>query len=147
MHQIWIYRQKHLKLPMGIAGSFFELHLPNLVRINFLLSCKNAGTFVVISQVVSDLAKISESVPSIYWGVLAQQWLRCHIVVSISFWRKDIKNLVCQFYEKLLIFIVGLTHTFQKFGGNIWRCSTKHRNPKTFPVLLEFIAKRLISHS
>ena len=46
------------------------LHPPNLVRIHFLPSCKNAEIFVVISQVVSDLAKISVSVPSISWGVL-----------------------------------------------------------------------------
>ena len=50
---------------MGVAGPFFEPHPSNLVRIRFFLSCKNAEIFVVISLGVSDLAKISVSVPSI----------------------------------------------------------------------------------
>ena len=65
MHWIWISRQKRLKLQMGVAGPFFEPHPSNLVRIHFSLSCKNAEIFVVIFQVISNLAKISVSVPSI----------------------------------------------------------------------------------
>ena len=50
---------------MGVAGSIFELHPPNFVRIHIFMSCKNAEIFVMISQVVSDLAKISVSQTSI----------------------------------------------------------------------------------
>ena len=39
----------------------------SLVRIHFFLGCKNAEIFVMISQVVSDSAKISVSVPSSPW--------------------------------------------------------------------------------
>ena len=67
---IWISRQNRLNLQMGVAGPIFEPHPSNLVRIRFYLSCKNAEIFVVIFQVVSNLAKISVSVPSISWGVL-----------------------------------------------------------------------------
>ena len=70
MPWIQISQQKCLKLLVGVAGPFFEPHPSNLVRINFYLSCKNTEIFVVISQVVSNLAKISVSVPSISWGVL-----------------------------------------------------------------------------
>ena len=49
---------------MGVAGPFFEPHPSNLVRINFIFSCINAEIFVVIFQVVSNLAKISVSVLS-----------------------------------------------------------------------------------
>ena len=70
MPRIWISRQKCLKLQMGVAGSFFEPHPSNLVRIHFILSCKSAEIFVVIFQLVSNLAKISVSVPSISRGVL-----------------------------------------------------------------------------
>ena len=37
------------KIEMGVAGSFFEPHPSNLVRIRFFLSCTNAEIFVVIS--------------------------------------------------------------------------------------------------
>ena len=50
---------------MGVASSIFELHPPNFERIHFLMSCKNAEIFVMISEVVSDLAKISVSQMSI----------------------------------------------------------------------------------
>ena len=70
MHWIWISRQKRLKLQMGVAGPFFEPHPSNLVRIHYFLSCENSEIFVVIFQVVSNLAKISVSVPSISRGVL-----------------------------------------------------------------------------
>ena len=63
--QIWISRQKRLKLQMGVASPFFEPRPSNLVRIHFFLSCKSAEIFVVIFQLVSNLAKISVSVPSI----------------------------------------------------------------------------------
>ena len=56
---------------MEEAGLIFKPHPSNLVRIHFLPSCKNAKKFFMISKVVSDLAKISVSVPSISWGVLA----------------------------------------------------------------------------
>ena len=46
---------------MGVAGSNFELHPPNFEIIHFFMSCKNAEILVMISQVFSDLAKISES--------------------------------------------------------------------------------------
>ena len=42
---------------MGVAGPNFEPHPLNLVRIDFFLSCKNAEIFVVIFQVVSNLAR------------------------------------------------------------------------------------------
>ena len=42
-----------------------------MVRIHISLSCKSAENFVIKSQVVLELAKISVSVPSISWGVLA----------------------------------------------------------------------------
>ena len=67
--QIWISRQKCLKLLMDLAGPFFELHPPNLMRIHFFYSCKNAEILVMISLVVSDLAKSVWSAPSISWGV------------------------------------------------------------------------------
>ena len=69
--QIWISRQKRLKLQMVVVGPIFEPHPSNLVRIHSFLSCKNAEIFVLIFQVVSNLAKISVSIPSISWGVLA----------------------------------------------------------------------------
>ena len=50
---------------MGVAGPFFEPHPSNLVRIHYFVSYKNAEIFVMISQIVSELAKISVSVPSI----------------------------------------------------------------------------------
>ena len=50
---------------MGMAGSIFELHPPNVGRIHFFISCENAEIFVMISQMVSDLAKITVSVPFI----------------------------------------------------------------------------------
>ena len=56
---------KMFKASMDLAGPFFELHPLKLVRIHFFRSCKDAKIFVMISQVVSDLAKISVSVPSI----------------------------------------------------------------------------------
>ena len=55
---------------MGMAGSVSELHPPNSERIHLIMSCKNAEIFVMISQVVSDLAKISVSAPSIPREVL-----------------------------------------------------------------------------
>ena len=55
---------------MGVAGSIFEPHPPNFVKIHFFMSCKNAEIFVMISQVVPDLAKISVSQTSISWDVL-----------------------------------------------------------------------------
>ena len=68
--KIWISCQKLLKLPMGVAGLFFEPRPPNLVRIHFELSCKNAETLVLISSAVVELAKISLSVQSISREVL-----------------------------------------------------------------------------
>ena len=65
MPRIWISRQKRLKLLLGVEGPFFEVHPLNLVRIYFFISCKNAEIFEMISQVVSDFANISVSVPSI----------------------------------------------------------------------------------
>ena len=56
---------KRLKHPTGVAEPFFELHPSNLVRIDIGLSCKSAEIFIRISKTVSDLAKISVSVPSI----------------------------------------------------------------------------------
>ena len=53
------------EVEMCVAGSIFELHPPNFVRIHFFMSCKNAEIFVMISQVVPDLAKISVSQTSI----------------------------------------------------------------------------------
>ena len=72
VYWIWISCQKRLNFQMGVAGPFFEPHPSNLVRIHFILSCKSAEIFVVIFQLVSNLAKISVSVLSISWGVLAQ---------------------------------------------------------------------------
>ena len=63
--KIWISHQKCKELLMGIAGPIFELHPSNLVRIHMFLSCKNAENFVIKSQVVLELAKISVSVLSI----------------------------------------------------------------------------------
>ena len=70
MLRIWISRQKLLKLPMGVAGPFFELQPWNLVRIDIGLSCKSAEILIRISQTVSELEKISVSVLSISWDVL-----------------------------------------------------------------------------
>ena len=47
--KIWISCQKPLKLLMGVAGAFFEPRPPNLDRIHFLVSCKNAEILVMIS--------------------------------------------------------------------------------------------------
>ena len=58
-------RIKHLRLPMDVAGLFFEPHPSNLERMHFFFSCKNAEIFITISQIFSELAKISVSVPSI----------------------------------------------------------------------------------
>ena len=52
-------------LEMGVVFSIFEVHPLNLVRINISLSSKNTKIFVVVCQVLSDLAKISVSVFSI----------------------------------------------------------------------------------
>ena len=84
--KIWISRQNLQKHKMGVAGSIFELHPPNFVRIHFFMSCKNAEIFVMISQLVPDLAKISVSETSISWDVLA---LRDHAA------RKDIRQNIC----------------------------------------------------
>ena len=65
VQRIWISCQKRLKLQMGVAGPFFEPRPSNLVRIHFILSCKSAEIFVVIFQLVFNLAKISVSVLSI----------------------------------------------------------------------------------
>ena len=70
VHKIWISRQNRQKHQMGVAGSIFEPHPPNFVRIQFFMSCKNAEIFVMISQVVPDLAKISVSQTSISRDVL-----------------------------------------------------------------------------
>ena len=57
----------------------------NLVRIHFILSCKSAEIFVVIFQLVSNLAKISVSVPSISWGVLGQvNKFQCSLLKSFK---------------------------------------------------------------
>ena len=69
--KIWISHQNRQKYQMGVAGSIFELHPPNFVRIHIFFSCKNAEIFVMISQLVPDLAKISVSETSISWDVLA----------------------------------------------------------------------------
>ena len=57
--------QNRQRLEMDMASLFFELHPSNLVRNSFFSSCKNTEIFVVISQMVSDLAKISVIVLSI----------------------------------------------------------------------------------
>ena len=44
--------QECLKLPMNIAGSFFELHPPNLLRIHFPPSCRYAKILVTLPQTV-----------------------------------------------------------------------------------------------
>ena len=54
-----------------MAGPLVELHPSNLVRTHYFLIFKSAKIFVVVSQVISDFAKISVSVPSISLGVLA----------------------------------------------------------------------------
>ena len=43
---------KSKKLLMGVAGSIFERHPLNLVRIHIVLSCKDAEIFVTIFQTV-----------------------------------------------------------------------------------------------
>ena len=61
-HQVlkkWISSQECLDVEMDIADLFFEVHPSNLSRINFNCSCKNAEILVMVSQMVSDLAKIS----------------------------------------------------------------------------------------
>ena len=55
---------------MGMAGSIFELTHPNFQRIHFFMNCKIAEIFVMISQVVSDIPKISVSQMSISSDVL-----------------------------------------------------------------------------
>ena len=57
---------------MGVAGLLFEPHSSNLVWIHYFVKCKSAEFFVMISQIVSELAKISVSVSSISWGVLGR---------------------------------------------------------------------------
>ena len=71
MPKKWISRQKCFKLQMGMVGLFFELHPPNLGRIHFFCSCKDAKILVMISLVVTNLAKSVWSAPSISWDVLA----------------------------------------------------------------------------
>ena len=88
--KIWISCQKPLNLPVGVAGLFFEPRPPNLVRIHFEVSCKNAEILIMISWVVTKLAKISLSVLSISRDVLAL----VHLLQSIqpSDW---LKNCCC----------------------------------------------------
>ena len=76
---------KNFRYQMSAAGLNFELHPSNLVRSHTFLSCKNAEIFVVILQVVSNLAKISVSVPSISWGVLGLEnivWIWFHPAIG-----------------------------------------------------------------
>ena len=78
-----------LKIQMSVVGPIFEPHPSNLVRIHFFLSCKNAEIFVVIFQVVSNLAKISVSVPSIPWGVIGLAYATQAKYVELGFFSKS----------------------------------------------------------
>ena len=49
---------------MGVVGLFLESCPSNLVRIHFEFSCKNAEILVMISELVTELVKISVSVLS-----------------------------------------------------------------------------------
>ena len=94
---------------MDVAGLFLEPHPSNLVRNHFFLSCKNTEIFVVIFQVVSNLAKISVGVPSIPWGVLAQSYFVYifnffkldffSYLLHLNFW-----NLICSLIQSWLFF-------------------------------------------
>ena len=84
MPKIWISRQKPLKLLMGVAGAFFKPWPPDLDRIHFLVSCKNAEVLVMISWVVKELAKISGSVPSISRDVLELPLLKTAFLISVQ---------------------------------------------------------------
>ena len=77
---------------MEVAGLIFKPHPSNVVRIHFLPSCKNAKRFFMISKVVSDLAKISVSVPSISWGVLGKWHSR--LKIRLHFWKCNTRNLI-----------------------------------------------------
>ena len=55
---------------MGVAFSIFELQSLDLMRIDITLSCKNTNIFVMVSQVLSELANISVSVLSISEDIL-----------------------------------------------------------------------------
>ena len=63
-HKKWISQQKLLKLQIAVAETIFKLHPLNSVGILTTQICKDIKTFVKISEVVSDLTKISVSVPS-----------------------------------------------------------------------------------
>ena len=69
---------------MGVAGLFFEPQPPNLARIHFFNICNNAEILVMISQLVSDLPKISVSVLSISRGVFALGYSRSKTYLSPS---------------------------------------------------------------
>ena len=69
-HKKWISQQKLLKLQIAVAETIFKLHPLNSVGILTTQICKDIKTFVKISEVVSDLTKISVSVPSKSWEVL-----------------------------------------------------------------------------
>ena len=60
---------KTLKTSNGHNRPVFEPHTPKLLRIHSLLSCINDEKISMISHLVSNLAKISVSVPTIPWGV------------------------------------------------------------------------------
>ena len=55
--------KKRLKIQAGVARPIFDPQ--NLARIRISLSCKKAEIFVMVSQVVSELAKLNVRVPSI----------------------------------------------------------------------------------
>merc|ERR1719189_2358002 len=72
-HQIWrsllhskrISLQNHFKLLKGVAGLFFELLPPNLMKRHIYGICTNGEIIIFIALEVSDLAKVSLSQMSI----------------------------------------------------------------------------------
>ena len=65
LHSKRISRQNHFKLLKGMAGLFFELLPPNLVKRHIFRICTNGEIMILISLEVSDLAKMSLSQTSI----------------------------------------------------------------------------------
>ena len=59
---------------MNVAGLRLDTDPSNLIKIEFELRCKNTEISVLISSVVTDLVKISMSVPSISEDVLVESY-------------------------------------------------------------------------
>ena len=87
---------------MGVAGSIFELHPSNLVRIHIFVSCKDAEIFVTIFQMVQISQNQCGSAPSISCDVLAQsQRLPSPSNCKTTFTKTSLEPLVIEIHPIL----------------------------------------------